>query len=407
MNSIKIAKTMFNPKNMNYSKFIRNRLKRFLNTNTNPRSVHYTNSDGPHKETIITALDFPTNRCRGVITNKTISVLGYGPQGKSQALNLKDKNLKVILGLRKNGISWENAIRDGWYPGIDLFEIDEATHRGKIVKYLLSDSGQINQWSTVKDNLHMNDTLYFSHGFGIHYYDYTKINPPEDINVVMVSPKCSGKTVRRNFINNKGFASSYAVYKDFDGTAEETCLSLAFLIGNNYVFKTTFENEVVSDLTGERCVLMGLIQGAFLAQYNVLREKGHSPCEAYHETIEEALQSLYPLINENGMDWLYKNCSTTAQRGALDWAPRFEENLTPLIENCYNSVKNNNEVKRVIESNSDTNYRYNLNKELEVISKQEMWDVAKQLRKIKKDVEKVKGIKEYTTYRWNGVHFDN
>tara|TARA_B100000787_G_C16193227_1_gene298885 strand:+ start:758 stop:1864 length:1107 start_codon:yes stop_codon:yes gene_type:complete len=358
-------------------------------------------------ETIITQMEYPIGRCRSTISNKTISVLGYGPQGRSQALNIKDNNLKVIVGVRKDGTSWKKAQRDGWIPGIDLFEIDEATSRGKIVKYLLSDSGQIDQWDTVKENLDAHDSLYFSHGFGIHYYDYTKINPPEDVNVIMVSPKCSGKTVRRNFKNKNGFASSYAVYKDFDGTAEETCLSLAFLIGNNYVFKTTFENEVVSDLTGERCVLMGLIQGAFLAQYKVLRKNGHSPCEAYHETIEEALQSLYPLINENGMDWLYKNCSTTAQRGALDWAPKFEETLTPMIEDCYESVKNQTEVKRVIDSNSNVNYREELDAELDLIKKQEMWDVGNQIRQIKKNIDAHNINNNYRTYRYNGVYYDN
>ena len=366
--------------------------------------IRYSNSKS---EKIVTQMEYPINRCRGIISNKTISVLGYGPQGRSQALNIRDNNLKVIIGVRKDGASWENAMKDGWVPGINLFEIDEATNRGKIVKYLLSDSGQIEQWKNVKDNLDMGDTLYFSHGFGVHYSNYTNINPPEDVNVVMVSPKCSGNTVRRNFNNNKGFASSYAVYKDVDGTAKETCLSLAFLIGNNYVFETTFENEVVSDLTGERCVLMGLIQGAFLAQYKVLRENGHSPCEAYHETIEEALHSLYPLISENGMDWLYKNCSTTAQRGALDWAPRFEEKLTPLIEECYSSVKNNTEAKRVIEANSNTNYREKLDLELESIKKQEMWDVGGQIRQIKNKIESHNINNNYRTYRYNGVYYDN
>ena len=379
--------------------------RRFFSNNQlrNINTINYGNK----KEEIVTQLEYPNNRCRSSISNKTIAVLGYGPQGRSQALNIKDNNLKVIIGVRKHGTSWENAKRDGWIPGMDLFDIEEATSRGKIIKYLLSDSGQIEQWKTVKDNLDSNDTLYFSHGFGIHYYDYTKINPPEDVNVVMVSPKCSGNTVRRNFNNQKGFSSSYAIYKDYDGTAEETCLSLAFLIGNNYVFKTTFENEVVSDLTGERCVLMGLIQGAFLAQYNVLRKKGHSPCEAYHETIEEALQSLYPLINEKGMDWLYKNCSTTAQRGALDWAPKFEEKLTPLIEECYENVKNNIEVKRVIECNSNENYREELDKELDLIKKQEMWDVANQIRKIKKEINTHNCTNNYRTYRYNGIYYDN
>lgn len=364
------------------------------------RSINYGLNE---TEKLVTKMDFPVSRCRGVISNKTVSVLGYGPQGRSQALNIRDNNLKVIIGVRKDGNSWENAKKDGWVPGIDLFEIDEAASRGKIIKYLLSDSGQVEQWNNVKDNLDMGDTLYFSHGFGVHFYNYTNINPPEDVNVVMVSPKCSGNTVRKNFNNRKGFASSYAVYKDFDGTAEETCLSLAFLIGNNYVFETSFENEVVSDLTGERCVLMGLIQGAFLAQYNVLREKGHSPCEAYHETIEEALQSLYPLIGENGMDWLYKNCSVTAQRGALDWAPRFEEKITPLIEECYNSVKTGTEVKRVIECNSKQDYREELDKELYDIRKQEMWDVGNQIRKIRRNLESYNRNGDNRTYRYNGA----
>lgn len=389
---------------MNSIRNFRNVLKsqniRFMSS-----SIEKNISHASGQEQIITKMSYPIEYCRGVISNKTIAVLGYGPQGKSQAHNIRDNNLKVILGLRKDGKSWENAIKDGWIPDIDLFEIDEATYRGKIVKNLLSDSGQIEQWNRIKENLHMDDTLYFSHGFGIHYYEYTKINPPEDVNVIMVSPKCSGKTVRRHFIDNSGFASSYAIYKDFNGEAVEICLSLAFLIGNNYVFKTTFENEVNSDLTGERCVLMGLIQGAFLSQYKVLRSRGHSPCEAYHETIEEALQSLYPLINEKGMDWLYSNCSTTAQRGALDWAPKFEETLTPLIEECYDSVISNKEVERVIQSNSDVNYRDNLNNELEAIANQEMWDVGRQLREIK---DKLKNNEDnYRTYRWNGIHFDS
>ena len=381
-------------------------LYRNLSNVYNKHSINFKEDGVINYETLITNEDYPINKCRGIIQNKTITVLGYGPQGRSQAMNIKDNNLKVILGLRKDGKSWGHAQKDGWIPGIDMFEIDEATSRGRIVKNLLSDSGQIEQWGKIKDNLHMGDTLYFSHGFGIHYHNFTHINPPNDVNVVMVSPKCSGKTVRRHF-NNKGFASSYAVYRDFDGEAEETCLALAFLIGNNYVFKTTFEKEVLSDLTGERCVLMGLIQGAFLAQYRVIRENGHSPCEAYHETIDEALQSLYPLINEKGMDWLYSNCSTTAQRGALDWAPRFEEKIKPLISECYNDVKTDKEVKRVIECNKKPDYRELLDQELDEIRNQEMWDIGGQLRKKKKSVVKDKLNNTSRSYRWNGVYFDN
>ena len=386
---------------------------RYFSNSRNSRnytpSIKYYENHENKTENIITKQEYPIIRCRDILENKTISILGYGPQGKAQSLNLRDNKIDVIVGVRRGGDSWHKAIEDGWDTNKNLFDIDEASYKGNIVKYLLSDSGQIKQWSKVKNNLNMGDTLYFSHGFGVHYYNYTNINPPEDVNVVMVSPKCSGNTVRKNFCNKEGFASSYAIYKDFDN-AQDICKALAFSIGNNYIFETTFEKEVVSDLTGERCVLMGLIQGAFLAQYNVLRENGHSPLEAYHETVEEALQSLYPLINEKGMDWMYKNCSTTAQRGALDWAPIFEENIKPVITECYDSVKNNVEVERVIACNNDKTYRANLNKELDGIYEQEIWQIGNQLRKIKNNINEYKNVNKKnvnSNLKWNGIHYEN
>ncbi len=339
-------------------------------------------------EKLILSKSYPLILCKDILKKDTISVLGYGPQGRSQSLNLRDNNLNVILGLRKNGNSWNMAINDGWIPDKNMFPIDEATHKGTIIKYLISDSGQIDQWNCIKDNLYKNDTLYFSHGFGIHYKKYTNINPPKDVNIIMVSPKCSGKTVRDSFLTKDGFTSSYAVYNDYN-FGYEKCMALAFSIGNNYIFETSFENEVISDLTGERCILMGLIQAAFLAQYKVLRQNGHSPLEAYHETIEEALTSLYPIINENGMDWLYKNCSTTAQRGAIDWSHRFEKKLTPMIQECYDSVSSEKEYKRLLECNSNPRYNDILKDELTKISNQEMWQIKQKLKSLKEN-------------KWNG-----
>ena len=226
-------------------------------------------------------------------------------------------------------------------------------------------------------------TLYFSHGFGIVFNGQTKINPPEDIDVIMVAPKGAGMTVRDKFLEGKGINVSYAIHQDYTGKAKDTCLSLAFGIGCGNAFETTFKKEVYSDLVGERCVLMGMIQGAFCAQYDVLREKGHSPAEAYNETVEEALVSLYPLINDQGMDWLYRNCSTTAQRGALDWAPVFEKALKPIIEDCYTKVKNGHEVKKLIEINKDIEYNDKLSKELDDINKHELWVVAKKMRNLR------------------------
>ena len=334
------------------------------------------------KELIIERSDYPIESCKKILDNETTAILGYGPQGRGQGLNMRDQGFDVILGLRKGG-SWDKAIGDGWLEGENLFEIEEATKRGTIIQFLLSDAGQIQAWPTVKENLNEGDTLYFSHGFGIIFRDDTNIIPPSNVNVVLVAPKGSGLTVRNHFLEGRGINSSYAIHQDYTGNAKDLTIATAFAIGSGHLFETTFEKEVHSDLTGERCVLMGLIQGAFLAQYEVLRENGHSPSEAYNETIEEGLQSLYPLVSEKGMDWMYSNCSTTAQRGALDWAPKFKNILKPVIEECYSKVVSGEEAKIAISSNSKSDYRQQLEKELEEINNQEMWLAGKKLRPLR------------------------
>jgi ketol-acid reductoisomerase len=316
------------------------------------------------------------------LKNETIAIIGYGPQGRNQSLNLRDNKQNVIVGLRK-GKSWDKALKDGWEDGKTLFEIDEATNKGTIIQYLLSDASQIKMWDTVKSNLSSTNALCFSHGFGIVYNDQTKIIPPDNIDVFLVAPKGPGSMLRKRFLEESGVNSSYAIHQDYSCIAEQRCISLAFAIGSLNLFKTTFYNEVTSDLTGERCVLMGMIQGAFKAQYDVLRENGHSPSESFNETIAET-EHLYALIHQKGMDWMFANCSSTAQRGALDWSNKFYNVIRPSIEECYNSVKSGEEAKRSIESNSDPKYKEKLDRELKEISDQEMWQVAKQMREIEK-----------------------
>lgn len=334
------------------------------------------------QETIIERSDYPIESCKEILKNEVTAILGYGPQGRGQGLNMRDQGFNVILGLRK-GRSWDQAIDEGWEEEKNLFSIEEATQRGTIIQFLLSDAGQIQAWDTIKTHLNDGDALYFSHGFGVVFHESTGIIPPENVDVMLVAPKGSGLTVRNHFLAGRGINSSFAVHQDASGTARERCIATAFAIGSGHLFETTFSNEVHSDLTGERCVLMGLLQGAFLAQYEVLRENGHSPSEAYNETIEEALQSLYPLVAENGMDWMYANCSTTAQRGALDWAPRFHDAIKPVIQECYNNVLSGEEARISIESNSKPDYRVQLEKELEEINNQEMWQAGKQLRPLR------------------------
>lgn len=335
-----------------------------------------------HKETIIERSDYPLEKTKEILSSETTTILGYGPQGRGQGLNMRDQGLNVILGLRK-GRSWDKALEDGWEEGKNLFESEEAAAKGTIIQFLISDAGQITMWPMVKSNLQEGNALYFSHGFGIVYRDQTNIIPPENVDVMLVAPKGSGLTVRTQFEAGTGINASFAIHQDFTGKARERCLATAFAIGCGHAFETTFEKEVYSDLTGERSVLMGMIEGAFRAQYAVLRENGHSPSEAFNETVEEALQSLYPLINQKGMDWMYANCSTTAQRGALDWAPVFEKAIKPVIEDVYKSVVSGEETRRSIESNSKPDYREKLEVELKEIDDSEMWTAGRVLRPLR------------------------
>ncbi len=333
-------------------------------------------------EEIIERGDYPEAKLKQILSKETIAILGYGPQGRGQSLNLRDQGFNVIIGLRP-GRSWDKAVAEGWIAGKNLFTMEDAAEKGTLIQYLLSDAGQIEFWPKVKERLKDGDALYFSHGFGIVFADQTKIIPPKNVDVVLCAPKGSGLTVRTHFQNGRGINASYAIWQDYTGRAKERVCAAGIAIGSGHLFATTFENEVRSDLTGERCVLMGLIQGAVKAQYDVLRTNGHSPSEAYNESIEEAFQSLYPLIGENGMDWMYANCSTTAQRGALDWAPRFEKAIKPVIEDCYNSVKTGNEARITIEANSKPDYRQKLEVELKTLADQEMWVAGRILREFR------------------------
>lgn len=310
-------------------------------------------------------------------------MIGYGVQGPGQALNQKDNGINVIVGQRKNSKSWDKAVADGFVPGETLFEIEEALQKGTIICYLLSDAAQIEYWPKVKQHLTPGKALYFSHGFGITFNERTGIVPPADVDVFLVAPKGSGTSLRRMFLQNRGLNSSFAVYQDATGKARDRVTALGIAIGSGYLFETDFKKEVYSDLAGERGTLMGAVQGIFAAQYDVLRKNGHSPSEAFNETVEELTQSLMPLVAENGMDWMYANCSTTAQRGALDWWKRFRDATSPLFEELYDNVAKGNEAQRSIDSNSKPDYREKLEAELTELRESEMWKAGKTVRSLR------------------------
>jgi ketol-acid reductoisomerase len=344
---------------------------------------------GGVEETVVTREEFPLSKAQEVLKDETVAVIGYGVQGPAQAMNLKDSGVNVIIGqFPGDKFYWEKALKDGWEEGKTLFPIPEAVERGTIIQYLISDAGQMAQWDTVKPHLKEGDALYFSHGFSIVYKDQTGVVPPEFIDVILVAPKGSGTTLRRNFISGAGLNSSYAVFQDHTGRAEERTVALGIAIGSGYLFPTTFEKEVHSDLTGERGILMGALAGMMEAQYNVLRKHDHSPSEAFNETVEELTESLIRLVGENGMDWMYANCSTTAQRGALDWRHKFREAVAPVFDDLYDSVLKGEETRIVIEANSRPDYRERLKKELDEIGNSEMWRAGAAVRGLRPKAKK-------------------
>lgn len=338
---------------------------------------------GGQLENVVTRTEFPLEKALEILKNETIAVLGYGVQGPGQSLNLRDNGFNVIVGQRKGSKSWDKAVSDGWIPGESLFSLEEAAEKGTVLQYLLSDAGQIAQWKMVKSKLSPGNTLYFSHGFGITFNDKTGIVPPEDVDVVLIAPKGSGTSLRRLFVEGKGLNSSFGIYQNATGKAEEKAIALGIGVGSGYLFETDFKKEVFSDLTGERGILMGALAGLFEAQYNVLRKNGHSPSESFNETVEELTQSLMPLVAENGMDWMYANTSTTAQRGALDWRHKFREAVSPVFDELYDSVSSGREAEIVIKANEKSNYRSSLEHELAEIRDSELWQTGSQVRKLR------------------------
>jgi ketol-acid reductoisomerase len=339
---------------------------------------------GGVKEEVVTREEFPMARAHEVLKDETIAVIGYGVQGPGQSLNLKDNGFKVIIGQSKQfQEDWNRAEEDGWKPGKDLFEIEEAAQRATIIELLVADAAHRVVWQAIKKYMNPGDALFFSHGFSIVYKDQTKVIPPDNIDVIMVAPKGSGTSLRRNFLSGEGINASFAVYNDATGRARERCLALGIGIGAGYLFPTTFEKEVHSDLVGERGVLMGALAGIMEAQYDTLRKHGHSPSEAFNETVEELTESLIRLVGENGMDWMYSNCSATAQRGALDWKPKFKKAVMPVFKELYDRVASGAETRRVINSTGKPDYKVRLGKELATMGNSEMWQAGKATRALR------------------------
>lgn len=347
---------------------------------------------GGVKENVVTRNEFTVKQAQEILKDEVIGTLGYGIQGRAQSLNMRDNGIEVIIGQENTGFHkryFDLAVEDGWIPGKNLFSMEDAAKKSSIKQFLLTDPGQRATWPVVKKTLKTGDALYFSHGFSIIYGQITCVVPPKDIDVILVAPKGSGTSVRRNFIEGSGINSSYAVYQDFTGKAEKRVKAMGIAIGSGYLFPTTFKKEVYSDLTGERGVLMGAIAGIMEAQYSTLRENGHSPSEAFNETVEELTQSLIRLVDENGMDWMFNNCSETARIGALRWRNRFRDCTKPLFDSLYELVVSGEETRIVLEKSNDPNYRQKLQEELQKMGDSELWRTGTTVRSLRPKKKKI------------------
>src|SRR3990170_1817229 len=348
---------------------------------------------GGVKENVITRQEFTLEQAQKILKDEVVATLGYGIQGRAQSLNMRDNGVKVIIGQEKTGVHkayYDLAVEDGWVPGKTLFSMEEAAKRGTIKMFLLTDAGQRDAWPAVKKTLKEGDALYFSHGFSIVYSGMTGVVAPKNVDVILVAPKGSGTSVRRNFLDGSGINSSFAVHQNYTGKAEDRAKAIGIAIGSGYLFPTTFEKEVYSDLTGERGVLMGALAGIMEAQYNTLRQHGHSPSEAFNETVEELTQSLIRLVDENGMDWMYCNCSETARIGALRWRNRFRDGTKPLFDSLYELVATGEETRIVLEKSSEADYRQKLADELKEMGNSEMWRAGATVRSLRPGKAKTK-----------------
>src|SRR4030066_2561394 len=179
---------------------------------------------GGVKEDVITRKEFTVEQAQKILKDEVIVSLGYGIQGRAQSLNMRDNGVKVIIGQENTGVHkayYDLAVQDGWVPGKTLFSMEEAAKRGTIKMFLLTDAGQRETWPLVKASLKEGDALYFSHGFSIVYRSITGVAPPKNIDVILVAPKGSGTSVRRNFIAGSGINSSFAVHQDPTGQARD------------------------------------------------------------------------------------------------------------------------------------------------------------------------------------------
>ena len=271
------------------------------------------------------------------LSGKTLAVIGYASQGRGQSLCYRDSGVNTILGLRRDGPSWKNAIEDGWVENETLFEIEEATKKGDIVELLIADTAQPEVFTEkIEPNLNEGKMLVFSHGFNIHFKG---VIPPKNVDVAMIAPKGPGFTVRKQFEAGFGVPALVAVEQDYTGKAWDKILAMAKAVGATKpgIFKTTFKDEVETDLFGEQVDLCGGVVEMVKHAFETLVEAGYNPLLAYWEVHHELHGLIAPLAYKYGNVGMLNRVSLTARKGAIATGKRVMD--SHVKENMKDSLK--------------------------------------------------------------------
>jgi len=290
-----------------------------------------------------------------VLKGKTIAVIGYGSQGNAQANCIKDSGIKVIIGLRPEGKSWEKAKKDGF----KVLPINEAVKRSDIVHILIPDTTQPSVYKEqIAPHLKSGKTIVFSHGFNIHF---RTIVPPTDVDVIMVAPKGPGPSVRELYLNKFGVPSLIAVQQDYTGKAKQTALTMAKALGSTKagVIETTFKDETESDLIGEQIVLVGGIIELIRNGFEVLVELGYPPELAYFEACNEA-KLIIDQIYWSGISGMLMAVSDTAKYGGMTVGPKIiDAHVRKNMEKAAKRVQSGQFAKEWLKEDANGRFVFN------------------------------------------------
>ena len=307
------------------------------------------------------------------LQSKRITVLGFGSQGRAHAMNLKDSGLNIVVGLRRNGSSWDKAIDDG----LNVLEPDEAVNDSDLISFLVPDMAQPELYASLESKIKNSATLLFAHGFNIHYQ---QIQPRDDLDVILIAPKSPGDLVRRQYTQGKGVPCLMAIERDNSGQAQANALAYAHGIGGSRagILTTTFAEETETDLFGEQAVLCGGVTELIVAGFDTLVDAGYQPEVAYFECMHE-LKLIVDLLYEGGIKKMHEFVSETAIYGDLSRGPRIVNSETKeRMKIILEEVQNKTFAQEWIEENKSGKENYN--RMMDDDQNQQIEKVGKELR---------------------------